>query len=161
MSKHVTRSMGWSIDLHQTWYTGSANSLLRIRTIGDEGVYDPFVSCWHSDPVTHTLVGAHSRTNTRQHVRAHRLCTPMRAYWSPSIPIKYRRFWGSPNARVPPYRDACCTWCRPTKYSRTSRLRRFARAPIIAGILARHGLRTHSGRTYTKHAFFMNKIPLI
>jgi len=68
---------------------------------GTRGVHDPFVSCWHSDPVIHTLVGAHSRTNTRPHVRARRLCTLMRAYWSPSIPIKYRRFWGSPNRTCP------------------------------------------------------------
>lgn len=68
---------------------------------GTRGVHDPFVSCWHSDPVIHTLAGAHSRTNTRPHVHARRLCTPMRAYWSPSIPIKYRRFWGSPNRTCP------------------------------------------------------------
>lgn len=106
MSEHATRSMGpidWSTI--NAIYTDSADSLLRIRTIGDEGVHDPFVSCWHSDPVSYTLAGTfsykHKLTRTRPHVRARRLCTLMRAYWSPSIPIKYRRFWGSPNARAP------------------------------------------------------------
>lgn len=106
MSEHATRSMEpINRSTINAIYTGSADSLLRIRTIGDEGVHDPFVSCWHSDPVSYTLAGTfsykHKPTRTRSHVRARRLCTPMRAYWSPSIPIKYRRFWGSPNARAP------------------------------------------------------------
>lgn len=136
---------------NQTWYTGSANSL--FGQSGTRGVHDPFVSCWHSDPVTRTLVQAHSRTNTRPHVRAHPLCTPMRAYWSPSIPIKYRRFWGSPNARAPAPRRLLHTWCRPTKYSRTSHLRCSAWAPIIAGILTSRGRRLCSGRTRASHTF--------
>lgn len=74
MSEHATRSMepiDWSTI--NAIYSDSADSLLRIRTIGDEGVHDPFVSCWHSDPVSYTLAGTfsykHKLTRTRPHVR--------------------------------------------------------------------------------------------
>lgn len=33
-------------------------------------MYDPFVSCWHSDPVTYTLAGTFSCKHTLTHGRA-------------------------------------------------------------------------------------------
>lgn len=85
---------------------------------------------------TVTLLPKHitSAFSYKHTVARARLCTLMRAYWTTIDTDQIPKILRQPETHVPPHRDACCTWCRPTKYSRTLRLRRSARAPIIAGM---------------------------
>lgn len=59
------------------------------------------MSHWHSDPVTRTqdrhILAEHTAMPGHVLPPPRLLCTWTRTYWSSSIPIKYRRFWGNPS----------------------------------------------------------------
>lgn len=59
------------------------------------------MSHWHSDPVTRTqdrhILAEHTAMPGHVLPLPRLLCTWTRTYWSSSIPIKYRRFWGNPS----------------------------------------------------------------